>query len=628
MVGVLALLAAGLGTFLALAQKPWARQIKERIASGQELKITHLVTIGTWWGAVAGLVLVLGILALQKWWSRPAVPVFPEPEPEARTRRDFRMGLMCILIVMMLGAVMRLPKLNHSLWNDEEMHLRNYVWGKYEPQADSSLKWNPVSWQDALFYNKKGNNHFWCSVECRLGYLLSGGSWQGEPVWSERNVRIFPFASGLLTLGLVVLLGWHLGSFRAGLVAGLLLALHPWHIRWSTEIRGYSTMLMGITGSLLCLVRALRTSRWRWWIGFSLLQTLFLLSFPASLYVAAAVNLSALVLILRSDAARPDKTSGVLRLVLAGVLTAVPVAIIVGPSLPQVAKAVKYEMTEYIQVSPAWFGDLWAHLACGLRRTGDAPGTSAGVAVSDLLSAQPVFGVFLFALLPVLALGGVIMLWRENWAGKLVIGAVLGGGLLAMLHSMTSRTPLLVWYLQYLMLGLVLAVAWAGNAMWRIAPRRFHIVPLALVLIFALGTNHARQRIIGVPRQPIREAVYLARGKSPALDVRPSTLTTATFGTSAEQARSYDPRVKVLKKKDELEALIADADAKQRPLTVYFCNLSGAEQEYPELVRALQTPVWQRDTESPAGMEAMWTYHVYRYAPAAARMPVIVTPPQ
>ena len=83
----------------------------------------------------------------------------------------------------------------------------------------------------------------------------------------------------------------------------------------------------------------------------------------------------------------------------------------------------------------------------------------------------------------------------------------------------------------------------------------------------------------------------------------------------------------MLKTKSELDVLMAEADSKQRPLTVYFCNLSGARVQYPELVTALENPVWQRDAESPAGMEAMWTYHVYRYNPAAARIPVIVTPP-
>ena len=51
-------LLALLAVYLLVAEKPWSGEIRKRLAAGKELKLEHFITIGTWWGAAAGAVLL------------------------------------------------------------------------------------------------------------------------------------------------------------------------------------------------------------------------------------------------------------------------------------------------------------------------------------------------------------------------------------------------------------------------------------------------------------------------------------------------------------------------------------------------------------------------------------------
>ena len=298
LVFLFAALAAGLAIFTGFAPNPWAGNIVKRLAAAKPLKVEHFIQLGLWWGALAGLGAALFGLATVKWWARPHTAVYPDLHPPGP--RAMRWTLLFALAAMALAVWPRLARLDHSLWNDEEYHLRAYVWGAYHPQENGSLKFDAVTWPEALFLNEKGNHHPWASVESRAGHFLSGQHFGPVSTFSETGLRTFPFLSGILTVGVLVLLGAALGGPRAGLAAGLLLALHPWHVRWSVEIRGYSTMLLAICAGLYCLLRALQTNRWRWWLGFAAAQPLMLFSFAGSLYVVAALQATGLAMILGS----------------------------------------------------------------------------------------------------------------------------------------------------------------------------------------------------------------------------------------------------------------------------------------------------------------------------------------
>ena len=68
-----------------------------------------------------------------------------------------------------------------------------------------------------------------------------------------------------LAAGSTALLGRRLAGTPAGVVAGLLFALIPAVSRYAQEARSYAIVTLGVTGTMLLLLRALdRPSRWRW----------------------------------------------------------------------------------------------------------------------------------------------------------------------------------------------------------------------------------------------------------------------------------------------------------------------------------------------------------------------------
>ncbi len=591
--------------------RPWEDSIVKRLASGRSLKLEHYIQIGVWWGAAAGFLASLVGLATVKWWSLPQAAVYPDLQPPSRT--VVRWTWFFAIAATLLAAWPRYARMDHSLWNDEEYHLRSYVLGEFKPTEDGSLTFEAVTWPEAIFLNEKGNHHIWASIENRLGHFLSGHP-PGDYTFSEAGLRLVPFVSGILTVGTLVLLGAALGSPRAGLAAGLILALHPWHVRWSVEIRGYSTMLFAITAGLLCLVRALQTNRWRWWFGFAAAQALFLLCFAGSVYVIAAQNGVALLVIWRSGAPGTVRLAGAARLITAGIFSFIPTALILGPHVPQLAAYLK-SANEYAPIGVDWFTDLWAHLVTGLRPSGDLPGTSLGIALSDLSAAAPWKGWIVFGLIPLLTLGGLGALLRQDWRTRLVAGTLLLAAGLAIVHNALSGAPFLTWYLLYLLPLFAFSLVWAARGLMALHPRALTSLPLIFAVLFSLFTASALGKIMHIPRQPIRGVVAAMRGSAPALAKVDPKILTASFGDGARQMLSYDPRLRLLKSPADLEALIQLAITSQQPLFLCLRGPAAMAQENPVLLQAVTAdPRWQR-LAPVLGMEAMLSYDLYRFAP-------------
>lgn len=608
------LLTTGLGIYLIAGPRPWEQSIVKRLTAGKELKVEQFVQVGVWWGAAAGFLASLIALATVRWWSRPHTAPFPDLQPASRSM--VRWTWIFALAATLLSVWPRYARLDHSLWTDEEYHLRTYVLGTWQPGTDENapLKLDAVTWPEAIFGNEKGNNHVWSSIEVRLGHLLGGHGWGPDTSFSERSLRLFPFVSGLLTVGAVVLLGAALGSPRAGLAAGLILALHPWHVRWSVEIRGYSTMLFGITAGLICLLLALRTNRWRWWLGYAAAQTLFLLCFAGSFYVVVAQNAAALLLIRTAPAPGPVRLAAASRLITAGILSFIPAALILGPHVPQIAAYLK-SSHDYAPIGAAWFNDLWTHLVTGLRPSGDLPGSSQGIGLSDLTAAAPWKKSLIYGLVPLLLAGGLVRLFRQDWRTRLVAGTLAGAGTLAIVHNALSGSAFLSWYLLYLLPLFVLGLAWAAQGLATLSPRRLVSLPLVLAVLYSVLTAPALTKIMHVPRQPIREVITAMRGKAPALQESNPAILTASFGGGARQMLSYDPHLRVLKSPGDLNDLTNLAATSGRPLFLCFRDLNGMAAEEPQLLAAVTgDPRWQRLPDI-MGMEAMWSYELYRFAP-------------
>ncbi len=145
----------------------------------------------------------------------PALEEFDEDGEEIWTGKE----LVALFALTILAASLRLFRLNEwSLWVDEAHTLR-----------DATM---PLE-------------HFWNSLVSNypIAFLTLRGSLDHLPELSEGWLRL-PFAfAGILTVPLLAIVGRGIVGGRAAMLGALFLAVDPWHIYWTQNVRGYVLML-------------------------------------------------------------------------------------------------------------------------------------------------------------------------------------------------------------------------------------------------------------------------------------------------------------------------------------------------------------------------------------------------
>lgn len=89
----------------------------------------------------------------------------------------------------------------------------------------------------------------------------------GESLVSVRMLSIL-FGLGILVLAYLLLRSMF-AKPRLALLGALGLALSPFQVHYSQEIRMYSLLALALTGATLALWQGLHSSQWRWWLLFS-----------------------------------------------------------------------------------------------------------------------------------------------------------------------------------------------------------------------------------------------------------------------------------------------------------------------------------------------------------------------
>lgn len=156
--------------------------------------------------------------------------------------------LLCALAILVLAASLRLRGVQRwSLNNDEQVQV---LW--------SSLPF------DGMMKEVRRD-----AVHPPLDYLIQFSVGRlGGPEWVRRLPNVL---FGIATVGLVMVLTAWWSSPTAGLIAGFLMSIVPMHIRYSQEVRPYSSALFFILASLAALEYYARTQRRPWAIAWAVL---------------------------------------------------------------------------------------------------------------------------------------------------------------------------------------------------------------------------------------------------------------------------------------------------------------------------------------------------------------------
>jgi hypothetical protein len=619
----LIVLMALLGVFLLAAKKPWDEKLQKstakREAEDKVWKASDYATYYLWYAAAANFVIAGGLLASAGLWTRPMNGKIAKDtyKLEGNARRWFLIGVSAAVIV---AAVYRVPRLGHSFWNDEEYAFRTYVFGEGFEAEDGLVHFKPVTWEVSLFQNKI-NNHIVCTVGARISHAVWKTFFAEEDeVFSEASVRILPLLCSLLSIAMLAFLLARIGAPVVGVAAAFFLALDPWHIRYSVEMRGYAYVLLFVTLSLIFLLRAMRTGRWRDWLAYAALEVLCLLSYPGIVFELFTQNVLTMgYLLYRKENIGP--------LIVANIFAAMATAQVFLPSLPQVKHYFESTDEHVGEVGFGWIRDWWSLAVDGVPWNSAPPELHMGTSLIEASIEHPETYWEVIAIVPLLSLIGLVFIGMRYRVVFLFVMSLLGGSALALMNAIRSNTVFHSWYVIYSVIAVAVLAVFGVDAISRLAKRRKLETLIALQVLFIAGywlvSQDARHRIVHYDRHPIRQAVDTVRGESPAFSDKLGNILTASFGTSRGMIKSYDPHNAVVKSLDQFEVMVERSLNEDKPFYVYHCGYQVAQNVPADkaILDRIEKSGEFEQIDYIKGIEEMFSYHIYKFNPNRSRPP-------
>lgn len=553
------------------------------LEAGEKLKVEPMAATCVWWSgaamaAVAALAALSAALCARQGWGGWIGPAEPERllERPAPPPRWFWVALTALVL---LGLGPRLPRMGLSFYNDEAHNYVRIIAGEWKDHGEEKGRFRQPRWAETAFRNSTGNNGFLYSLlgrACHDAWKSATGAPDGAV--KEWPTRVPPLLAGLATIGIAGLVGWRLGSPGAGLAMAFLVAIHPWHVRYSTEARGYGIMVMAVMAGYLFLLAAMQSGRWRPWLAHGLCQLVALWANPGSL-IAVAIGQAGVALILTGwwwVRGRPQAKDHLVRWAGGGCVAALLAAVALAPGMIQLREQLQNNPSMVGSIPEGWWRDTLFFLGngCGWGLADWGNPVNPGSVDSPLRVAGAI-GFYLLVGL------GAAAAWRRSPAARVAL-------VLAVLHffslvpfylrSVLSANVLLWWYALPALPGLiVLAGLGLGTSTGK---SRF--MGVAAALVFTLSAFSALAVFRDHGKSDGRGLVRLARGGDfPDFDASVITLDLWS------DAVTYDPLARWADSLGQIEEAGARADATGKSFFLYVGHEAKARITHPEILEYL-----------------------------------------
>lgn len=190
-----------------------------------------------------------------------------------------------LLAILFLALILRLISIHtHPLWYDEafavlfsEKGVSAMLYGTLAPVDGGAADIHPLLYYATL--------NAWMTVVGQSAIML----------------RLWSVILGLGTIGFVYLIGKDLFDKRAGLASALVVAVAPFHVQYSQEIRMYSLLGLLLMSATWCFLKARRTGSKRWWIAFGVLAGLAMHTQQLAAFYLVGIGLVPFIARRRSD---------------------------------------------------------------------------------------------------------------------------------------------------------------------------------------------------------------------------------------------------------------------------------------------------------------------------------------
>ena len=271
--------------------------VQEALATKEKPDWWDDAALGVRYAAWINLALLLALLATAQWWARPLASAASQiSNLKSQISSLPRWFWPAVLLAAAACLALRLPLASKSLWWDESWVVYQVSHGKWRPDTKQpgKLKFQAHDWKRCAFYYQKPTNH----VPMALAQKTSLSLWSsmtGAPkgALSELAARAPALLASCAAVVLLALLLAQWGFPGAGVAAALLLAAHPWHIRYGVDARAYALVVPLCLGGLLAVTRLFQTRGVAVlpWVAWGAVEFVWLWAYPNAALDVAVLNL-------------------------------------------------------------------------------------------------------------------------------------------------------------------------------------------------------------------------------------------------------------------------------------------------------------------------------------------------
>ncbi len=422
--------------------------------------------------------IVVAVIALRgwRWTSMPAALRMRQWEPRVElddlSETLARRGLTLITLA---ALALRLYGLGADLWLDELLTLQGFV---------------PLSVGEIIGSYRSPNNHLLNSLLIKASVALFG-----EHAWS---IRLSTALFGVATIPALYRVARLAMSRRSSLGAALLLAVSYHHVFFSQNARGFVPYIFFALVAARAMIDGFRDQRLGSWVLFGVATFFGFNALLNSAFVMAAELIVAVMVVIQLRAEGSAVAPLVRRLALVFAVTSLCAFSVYAVALPDaymmITRAYKMSGTG----SPAGSNELVNVVVRGI---------ADGFGPQALVAAVPFV---------VLALGGLLILWRRQWAvtALLLFPGVLTTVVLASRGMTFSPRHFLLW-LPLAVLTAVVTIDALSHRVRSVAPRAQHTLATVIIALIASVSALSLRRYYSVPKQPYSTTVrYLERTRA------------------------------------------------------------------------------------------------------------------
>jgi len=400
------------------------------------------------------------------------------------------------------------------------------------------------------------------------------------------------------------------------MVAAWLLALHPWFLRYASEARGYSLVLLLVVLVPVVLKRAVEGGCWRWWAAFGAIQFAMVATWPAMIYTLVVLNGAALALL----AGRPGAFApggNVSRWFVCTALAGMASLQLILPLVPQMRTYLEALPPEHMDVF--WLDNTLSHFLAGAPWRGiSLEHDSLYPCLWPIATARPVLFAVVAASSVLFVAAGLFRFARRSVMAMAAAAIFFLPGLLAVAHAVAGRMYLYEWYLIVMLPGFAafcaVGLAWLAEGVVKWSGRAWGgALPVVLFLTAFAALGHPfRLGLITNPLQPLRDSVLLTRPSLNPGDPAQDSILTASF---LQPPYVYDPLCLKVGSVAGLSALMARADADGKTLWVNIGHSMQAHDLCPELWAFLNDARYFEPLRVLRGFHHTYDRVVARYRP-------------